>query len=86
MCDSIRWKFRTAKMAFMFTAEALAIGQIRDIIEKKILGAILHESTVSGNMLRGISNISTINSISHISRILRQKTEIAVLDPRALWS
>jgi hypothetical protein len=32
--DSISWKFRIAKIASTFTAEALAVGETLDIIER----------------------------------------------------
>jgi hypothetical protein len=69
-------KFRIAKISSTFTAEALAIGETLEIIEKKIDSEqnfmIFLDSAIE---LEGISNSSTMNNISHSSQMLKDKIE-----------
>jgi hypothetical protein len=69
MSDGISWKFRIAKIASTFTAEALAIGETREIIEK--IGSKQTFVIFSGSesVLNGISNTS------HITQMLQDKID-----------
>jgi hypothetical protein len=72
--DGRNWKFRIAKIAPTFTAEALAIGEPLEIIEK-----IESEQNVVifshfESVLKGISNSSTRTNTSHtLLRCLKTK-------------
>jgi hypothetical protein len=73
--DGIGWKFRIARVASTFTAEALAIGETLEItgkIDAKQNFGIF--SDLEG-VLKGISNTSTMNNKSHITQMLKDKTD-----------
>jgi hypothetical protein len=91
--DGISWKFRIAKIAPTFTAEALAIGETLEIIKKNRLGAKFCDFLRLGERSKRISNTSTMSNTSHITQILIDKTDWnregkypILLDPWALWS
>jgi hypothetical protein len=65
---------------FRFTAEALAICETLQIIEKNRLGANFMIFSDSVSVLKGISNSSTMRNTSHITQML--KGEIGRLESR----
>jgi hypothetical protein len=75
ICDGISWKFRIAKIAFAFTAEALAIGEPLEIIEKIDSEQNFVIFLDSESVLKGSSNTSTVNNTSHITQLLKDKIE-----------
>jgi hypothetical protein len=92
--DGISWKLRIAKITFTFTAEALAIGETIEIIEKidSEKNFIIFSDLES--VLKSISNTSTMNSTLRLTLMLKDKRERLesrgknpiLLDPGALWS
>jgi ribonuclease HI len=68
-------KFRIAKLASTFTAEALAIGETLEIIEKIDSEQNFMIFSDSASVLQGISNSGTMNNTSHITQMLKDKTE-----------
>jgi hypothetical protein len=66
--DGINWKFRIAKIASTFTAEALAI--IKKTVSKQ--NVVIFSDSES--VLKGISNTSTMNNTSRITQMLKDKT------------
>jgi hypothetical protein len=58
--DDISWKFRIAKIGSTFTAEALAIGDTLEIIEKIDSEQNFVIFSDSESVLKGISNTSTM--------------------------
>jgi hypothetical protein len=87
----ISWKFRIAKIASTFTAEALAVGETLETIEKIDSEQNFVIYSDSENMLKGISNTSMMNNASHITKMLKYKIDwnhegknSILLDPRAL--
>jgi hypothetical protein len=88
-------KFRISKIASTFTAEALAIGETLEIIEKIDSKQNFMIFSGSASVLKGISNSSKLNNTSHIIQMLKRsnrETGIArknnqiSLDPGALRS
>jgi hypothetical protein len=73
--DGISWKFRIAKIAFTFTAEALAIGETLEIIGKIDLDQNFVIFSDSKSMLKEINNTSTMNNTLHITQMLKDKIE-----------
>jgi hypothetical protein len=73
--DGISWKFWIAKIASTFTAEALAIGETLEIIEKINSEQIFMIFLESESVLKGISNISTMNKTLHITQMLKDEIE-----------
>jgi hypothetical protein len=73
--DGIRWKFRISKIASTFTAEALAIGETLEIIEKTVLEQNFAISLYLESVLKGIRNTSIMNNTSHITQMLKHKIE-----------
>jgi hypothetical protein len=71
--DGTSWKFRIAKIASTFTAEALAIGETLEIIEKIDSEQNFMIFLDSESVLKGISNTSTMSNISHITQMLKDK-------------
>jgi flavoprotein len=68
-------KFRISKIAFTFTAEALAIGETLEIMEKIDSEKNFMISSDSESVLKGISNTSTMNNISHSTQMLKDKID-----------
>jgi ribonuclease HI len=68
-------KFRISKIASTFTAEALAIGETLEIIEKIDSEQNFMIFSDSASVLKGISNSSTINNTSHITQMLKDKID-----------
>jgi hypothetical protein len=71
--DGIFWKFRIANIAFTFTAEALAIGETLEIIEKIDSQQNFMIFSDSAGVLKGINNMSTMNNTSRITQMLKGK-------------
>jgi hypothetical protein len=75
--DGISWKFRIAKIASTFIAEALAISETLEIIEKTDLKQNFMIFLDAECVLNGICNASTImNTTSHSAQMLTDKIEI----------
>jgi hypothetical protein len=73
--DGHSWKFRIAKMASTFMAEAPAIGKTLEIIEKidSEQSSMIFSDLAS--VLQGISNASTMNNTLHITQMLKDRIE-----------
>jgi ribonuclease HI len=71
--DGNSWKFRIAKIASTFTAETLAISETLETNEKIDSEKNFAIFSDSESVLNGISNTSTMNSISHITQMLKDK-------------
>jgi hypothetical protein len=71
--DCIGWIFRIAKIASTFTAEALAICEKLEFIEKIDSEQNFMIFLDSESVLKGISNTSTMSNISHITQMLKDK-------------
>jgi hypothetical protein len=69
------WKFRKAKIASKFTAEALAIGETLGIVRKIDCEQNFVIFPDSESALKGISNTTTMNSTSHVTLMLKDKIE-----------
>jgi hypothetical protein len=68
-------KFRIAKIASTFTAEALTIGETIEIIEKIDSEQNFMIFSYSASVLKGISNSSTMSNTSHVTQMLKDKIE-----------
>jgi hypothetical protein len=68
-------KFSIAKTASTFTAEALAIGETPKIIKKIDSEQNFLLFLDLESLLKGVSDTSTMNNISHITHILKDKRE-----------
>jgi hypothetical protein len=92
--DVISRKFRISKIASTFTAEALAIGETLENIEKIDSEQNFMIFSDSAGVLKGISNSSPMNNTLHITQMLkdkiknwnREKKNQILLDPGALRS
>jgi hypothetical protein len=73
--DGCSRKFRIAKTASTFTAEALAIGKTLEITEKTDSEQNFMIFLDSASVLKGISNSSTMNNTSHITQMLKDKID-----------
>jgi hypothetical protein len=67
--------FRIAKLASTFTAEALAIGETLEIIDKIDSEQNFMIFSDTASVLQGISNSGTVNNTSHITQMLKGKLE-----------
>jgi hypothetical protein len=90
LSEGISWKFRIAQAASTFTAEALAIDETPEIIEKLDIEQYLMIFLDLESMLKGISNMSAVSNTWHMAQnrktgIMREKNTI-LLDARVLWS
>jgi hypothetical protein len=93
--DGRSWKFRIAKIASTFTAEALAIGETIEIIDKIDSEQNFMIFSESASVLQGFTNSCTMNNTSHVTQMLKDKIErlesrgkknSISLDPGAVWS
>jgi hypothetical protein len=71
--DGRSCKFKIVKLASSFEAEALAIGETVEMIEKIDSEQNFMIFSVSASVLKSISNSSTMNSTSHITQMLKDK-------------
>jgi ribonuclease HI len=75
MKDGRSRKFSIAEIASTFTAEALAIGETLEIIEKIHSEQNFMFFSDSAGFLKIISNSSTMNNTLHITQMLKDKIE-----------
>jgi hypothetical protein len=68
-------KFRIAKMTSTFTAEALAIGETLEIIDKTDSEQNFRIFSDLASVLQGISNSCAMNNTTHITQMLKDKIE-----------
>jgi ribonuclease HI len=68
-------KFRISKVPSTFKAEALAIGETLEVIEKTDSEQNFIIFSDSASVLQGISNSSTIKNTSHITQMLKDELE-----------
>jgi ribonuclease HI len=68
-------RFRISQIASTFTAEALAIGEALEIIEKIDSEQNFMIFSDSAWVLNGISNSFKMNNTSYITQLLKDKTE-----------
>ncbi|PNF30200.1 hypothetical protein B7P43_G08428 [Cryptotermes secundus] len=73
--DGRRMKFRISKIASIFTAEAFAIAETLEIIEKTESGQNFTIFSDSASVLQSIGNPTKISNASHIIHMLKDKTE-----------
>jgi ribonuclease HI len=73
--DGRSMKFRISKIVSTLTAEALAIGETLEIIERIDSEQNFMIFSDSASVLKGISNFSTMNNTSHITQMLKDKIE-----------
>jgi hypothetical protein len=73
--DGRIWKFRKAKIASTFTAEALAIGETLEAVDKIDSEQNLMIFSDSVSVLQSNSNSGTMYNISHITQMLKDKIE-----------
>jgi hypothetical protein len=66
--NGVSWKLRVSKIAFTFTAEALAIGETLEIIEKI-------DSEQNFMICSDSESALKRNKISHISQMLKDKID-----------
>jgi ribonuclease HI len=71
--DGRSMKLRISEIAFTFTAEALAIGETLEIIEKLDSEQNVMIFSDSASVLKRIINSSTMNSTSHIAQMRKDK-------------
>jgi hypothetical protein len=71
--DGRSMKFRISKIACTFTAEALAISETLEFIEK--IDSEQNFMIFSASVLKGISSSSTMNNTSHITQMFKDKKE-----------
>jgi hypothetical protein len=71
--DGISWKFKIAKIASTFTADALANCETLEIIEITDSERNFVILSDSESALKGISNTATMNNTSQIAHILKDK-------------
>jgi hypothetical protein len=75
--DGMSWKFRIANIASILTVEALAVGGTTEIIKRTEQHFVIFFDLES--VLEGNSNTSTMNNTSHITQMLKDKTEVLKL-------
>jgi hypothetical protein len=87
--DGCSRKFRIANIVSTFMAEALAIGETLEIVDKIDSEQNFMIFSDSASVLQGISNPSTMNNTSHITQMLKDKIErleSSFTASQALWN
>jgi hypothetical protein len=69
----ISWKFRIAKIVSTFTAEALEIGKTKELVEEIGSEKNFVIFSDSESVLKGVSDIPTMNNTSHNIQMLKEK-------------
>jgi hypothetical protein len=78
--DGITCKFGIGKIAFTVTAESLAISETLELIEEIDSEQNFANFSDSKSVLKGITNTSTMDNVSHITQML--KDQISRLESR----